>query len=79
MRDSAFFQEVFAEGKEEGKLEEKRASIFEVLQARFGEQATAPFAATLAKIESLDVLRSLHLTAIRCLSLDEFQAALAAT
>ena len=79
MRDSVFFQEVFAEGKELGELDARRASVLEVLQARFGEQAAAPFAATLAKIENLDVLSSLHRMAIRCASLDEFEAALAST
>ena len=79
MRDSVFFQQVFAEGKEEGELKARRASILEVLQARFGEQATDPFAPTLAKIESLDVLSSLTKIASRCSSPDEFQGALAST
>ena len=79
MRDSAFYQEVLAEGEEIGKLKERRASILEVLQARFGEQEAEPFAATLAKIESRDVLSSLLRTASRCASPDEFQAALAST
>ena len=81
MRDSVFYQQVFAEGEEKGEtqgaLRERRASILEVLQDRFGQQGAEPFVPTLFKIESLDVLRALTRTANRCGSLDEFQAALA--
>jgi hypothetical protein len=79
MRDSEFYKQVFAEGKELGALTGRRASILEVLQVRFGEQAADPFAASLARIESLDLLRSLNRTAIQSASLDEFQVALAST
>jgi hypothetical protein len=73
MRDSTFYQEVF----HDGALEERRASILEVLQARFGEKAANPFAALLGRIDNLDFLRSLNRSAIQCVSLEEFQVALA--
>ena len=75
MRDSAFYKEVFGEAA----MEERRASILEVLQDRFGKQEATPFVAALAKIESLDFLRSLNRTASRCANLEEFQAALASS
>ena len=73
--ESEFYKQVFAEGE----LKARRAAILEVLQARFGEEAAEPFIATLAKIESQEVLRSLTRIASRCSNPDEFQAALAST
>ena len=75
MRNSAFYQEVFADAT----LVAKRAWVLDVLLERFGEQAAQPFTPMLAKIESQEILNFLHRTAIRCASLDEFQAALSST
>ena len=69
----------YAQVSAEAAMEERRASILELLEDRFGKHEVEPFVSTLARIESLDFLRSLNRTASRCASLDEFQAALAST
>ena len=82
-RNSAFVKQMFSEGTVEGEtqgaLKATRASILEVLHARFGDRAAAPFATTLAKIDSLAVLHALIRSASLCSRLDEFQTALAST
>lgn len=72
-RDSAFFQEVSAEGESKAR----RADIIRVLRSRFGLAQTDNLASALGSTSDPERLDALFDLALACTSLDEFQAALA--
>jgi hypothetical protein len=58
--------------------EARRDDVADILRIRFGEEAGSAALALLQPIEDPERLRELHTLAIRCSSLDEFRAGLAA-
>jgi hypothetical protein len=70
MRESRFTRRL--------RAEERRASLLDALDIRFGAAAAAEFADAVNAIEDGETLAQLHRLAIRCATLDEFRAALQA-
>jgi hypothetical protein len=59
--------------------EARREDVAEALRIRLGEEAVSAVLPLLERIEDAERLRGLHALAIRCASLDEFRAGLAAS
>ncbi len=78
MRESKFFEEVMAEGRVEGKLEEARTSVLEVLGVKYGSDAADEFRAAVGSIADLEQLRELRRLAIKSRRLTEFRRRLLA-
>jgi hypothetical protein len=79
MRESKFYQEIIEEGRLEGRLEEKRADIGEVLEARFGTEAAEEFRDVIGNVTELPRLSKLLRLASRCDRLVDFRRALRST
>lgn len=62
-------------GMEKGMEKGFREMVLEALDERFGEVPSF-VSNTVDQIENIDVLKSLHRRAIRCISLEEFKQAL---
>jgi hypothetical protein len=77
MRDSAFFQQVLAEGEELGESKARRADIVRVLRSRFKLANTDDLTSALSSTVDPERLDALFDLALDCTSLDEFQATLA--
>jgi hypothetical protein len=77
MRDSAFFQQVFAKGETEGELRARRADIIRVLRSRFKITQTVDLVSALGSIDDPERLDSLFDLALDCAGLGEFQKSLA--
>lgn len=63
---------------EEAREETRREDVAEVVRIRFGEEAASAVVPPLEQISDAERLRGLLALAIRCASLDEFRAGLAA-
>jgi hypothetical protein len=72
MRESPFYQEILAEGR----IEEKRLSILEVLEARLGSGASTEFREALEAITDVARLSELLRAASKCRSVGGFRRAL---
>jgi hypothetical protein len=78
MRESKFFEEVLAEGRVEGKVEQARASVLDALDVKFGAEAAAEFREALRGVTDLDQLSELLRLAIKSKRPAEFRRRLAA-
>jgi hypothetical protein len=76
MKESRFAREMLQEGRQEGKVENAREYILDLLKARFGSKASARLAGAVNALGDIRTLNKLHRLAGTCASLDEFQAAL---
>ena len=75
MRDSAFFQQVSAEGESKAR----RADIIRVVRSRFEVAQTDDLASALSSINDPERLDALFDLALDCRNLADFQAAILAT
>jgi hypothetical protein len=78
MRESKFFEDVMALGREEGKLQSRRADILEVLEARFGPEKASKLRKSIEAVKDGAKLLQLVRTAATSESLTEFRRALRA-
>jgi len=78
MKESPLYQEILAEGRQEGLLEARRADILEALQIHFGIKAAARFEKRLRSIRDPEVLSRLHRLAIQSKAVVDFQHGLEA-
>ncbi|HYT87846.1 MAG TPA: hypothetical protein VEL76_03930 [Gemmataceae bacterium] len=69
MEDSSFYQEIM----EEGKQEEARRLVLELLRVRFGDEAAKEFAQALSRIGNLKQLRELHRLAAQSRRVSQFR------
>ncbi len=69
MKESKFYQEIL----EEGRIEEKRTDIGEVLETRFGTEAAEEFREALGNVTDLPKLSTLLRLASRCDHLVDFR------
>lgn len=76
MKDSPFYQELVAEGREEGKQLGIRTAVLQLLEIRFGPEATSEFEGTLNGIENLEQLAELHRLAATSRRISQFRRAL---
>jgi hypothetical protein len=74
MRDSPLVQEFIQEGEQA----EARRLVLQVVQVRWGEEATEQLRAQVERITDMAQLRSPHESAIRARRVSQFRAALAA-
>jgi hypothetical protein len=63
------------QGRQEGRLEEKRSAVRTVLQERFGVEVPAGLAQLIDQTTDLDTLSSWFRAALAAASLDDFRAA----
>lgn len=78
MKESPFYQQIKAEGRDEGLKEARRADTLGVLEERFGAEAAAQVAEAVNALDDLERLERLPRSAARCSSVAEFQAGLSA-
>jgi hypothetical protein len=73
MKESPLYQEILAEGREEGRVETRRSAIQEVLEARFDSESITDIVEELTKISDLPRLAELLQLASRCRRLADFR------
>jgi hypothetical protein len=78
MKESKFFEEVMALGRQEAEVANGRAHTLVVLEERFGPSVAAEFAPAVNALDDAERLNLLLRLAVRCAGPEEFRQALAA-
>jgi hypothetical protein len=76
MRESPFYQEILAEGRDEGRMEARRADTLAILGDRLGAGAAAQVADAVNAVQDLAQLDRLFGAARHCNDIEEFRQAL---
>jgi predicted transposase YdaD len=78
MKESKAYEEIMTEGRTEGRLEVKRADVYEAIRLRYGQKAAAEFEHIIRAANDLEQLSKVLRLAIRGRPLAELRRAAAA-